>query len=149
VEANNILRACQQEVLKGTGLAVTWHATIEDVPDGPAIMVANEFFDCLPVRQFIRTSDGWHERLVGLDDKGRLSFGLAPGRTPGMNMEGEPGQVYEAGLAAAHMMALLAARICRESGAFLVIDYGYDAPQFGATLQAVRSHRFASPLCDP
>jgi NADH dehydrogenase [ubiquinone] 1 alpha subcomplex assembly factor 7 len=101
------------------------------------------------VRQFIRTSDGWHERLVGLDDKGRLSFGLAPGPAPGMNMQGEPGQVYEAGLAAAHMMAQLAARICRDGGALLVIDYGYDAPQFGATLQAVRSHRFASPLCDP
>lgn len=149
VEANNILLACQQELLKDTGLAVTWHAAIEDVPDGPAIMVGNEFFDCLPVRQFIRSSDGWHERLVGLDDKGRLSFGLAPGPTPGMNLQGEPGQVFEAGLAAVHMMAQLAARICREGGALLVIDYGYDSRQFGATLQAVRSHRFAGPLSDP
>jgi SAM-dependent MidA family methyltransferase len=66
-----------------------------------------------------------------------------------MNMASEPGQVFEVGLAAASTMAQLAARICREGGALLVIDYGYEAPKFSVTLQAVRSHRFADPLRDP
>jgi SAM-dependent MidA family methyltransferase len=149
VESNGILRACQHRALMGIACPVDWHAAIGELPDGPAIIVANEFFDCLPVRQFVRTGDGWHERLVGLNGEGRLSFGLAPDPVPRMNMASEPGQVFEAGLAAAHMMAQLAARICREGGALLVIDYGYEAPKFSVTLQAVRSHRFADPLCDP
>ncbi len=149
VESNEILRQCQHRALTDTGLAIRWHAAAGEVPDGPAIIVANEFFDCLPVRQFVRTAGGWHERLVGLDADGRLSFGLAPGPVPGMNMHGEPGQVFEAGLAAVHMMSGIASRICRQGGALLVLDYGYDAPQFGATVQAVRRHRFADPLRDP
>lgn len=149
VESNEILRQCQHDALKDTNSPLEWHASIEDVPDGPAIIVANEFFDCLPVRQFVRTAGGWHERLVGLDADGRLSFGLTPDPVPGMNIEGEPGQVFEAGIAAVRMMSGLAARICRQGGVLLVIDYGYDAAQLGTTLQAVRSHRFADPLRDP
>jgi NADH dehydrogenase [ubiquinone] 1 alpha subcomplex assembly factor 7 len=149
VESNGILRACQHRALADTGCPVKWHAAIEELPDGPAIIVANEFFDCLPVRQFVRTSDGWHERLVGLNGAGRLSFGLATEPVPGVNLAGEPGEVFEAGLAAVRMMLQLAARICKEGGALLVIDYGYDAPKSGATLQAVRSHRFVGPLEDP
>jgi len=149
VESNKILQACQHRALKDTGLAISWHAAVGELPDGQAIMVANEFFDCLPIRQFVRTETGWHERLVGLNDERRLSFGLAPNPVADMNMQGEPGQVFEAGLAASRVMAQIAARLCRQGGALLVIDYGFDAPQFGATLQAVRSHRIASPLDDP
>ena len=118
-------------------------------PVRAAIIVANEFFDCLPVRHFVRGPDGWHERLVGLDGEGRLCFGLAPDAEPGLAALGEPGQVFEAGVAAARLMTQLAARIAAQGGALLVIDYGYDTPGRGETLQAVKRHRFADPLRDP
>jgi NADH dehydrogenase [ubiquinone] 1 alpha subcomplex assembly factor 7 len=101
------------------------------------------------VRRFVRTSRGWHERLVGLSNEGELCFGLAPDPEPGLAAPGEPGQILEAGLAAARLMSRLAARISVRGGALLVIDYGYDATLRGATLQAVKSHRYADPLKDP
>ncbi len=149
VESNNILQHRQQLALEAFDKAVSWHAATEELPDGPAIIVANEFFDCLPIRQYIRDAAGWHERLVGLNGEGQLRFGLAPDPEPGLTARGEPGQVFEAGLAAARLMTRLAARIAMQGGALLVIDYGDDSPARGATLQAVRRHRFADPLLEP
>jgi SAM-dependent MidA family methyltransferase len=143
------LQRWQRGALKGSPVAARWHKTAEELPSGPAIIVANEFFDCLPVRHFVRGKDGWHERLVGLDGEGRLCFGLAPDAEPGLAAPGEPGQVIEAGHAGTQLMARLAARIAAHGGALLVIDYGYDTPGRGATLQAVKRHRFADPLRDP
>ena len=71
--------------LQGQALAAfkpTWHARFDDVPEGPLLLVANEFFDALPVRQFEKTARGWTERMVGLDDDGNLRLALAPGVTP-------------------------------------------------------------------
>jgi NADH dehydrogenase [ubiquinone] 1 alpha subcomplex assembly factor 7 len=149
VEMSEVLRQSQRAVLEASGFVPKWHATAEELPAGPAIILANEFFDCLPVRHFIRGKDGWHERLVGLDREGRLCFGLAPDPEPGLTAPGEPGQVLEAGFAAARVMARLAARIAAQGGVLLVIDYGYDTPAQGETLQAVKRHRFADPLRDP
>jgi NADH dehydrogenase [ubiquinone] 1 alpha subcomplex assembly factor 7 len=149
VESSDILQRYQRMALQDFDYTVSWHATTEELPDGPAIMVANEFFDCLPIRQYVRSTSGWHERVVGLNGEGRLCFGLAPDPEPGFIAPGAPGQVFEAGLAAARLMARLAARISLQGGALLVIDYGYEAPLDGPTLQAVRSHRFADPLKEP
>jgi NADH dehydrogenase [ubiquinone] 1 alpha subcomplex assembly factor 7 len=149
VESSGILQHRQRMALKGFGGAVSWHTTTEELPDGAAIIVANEFFDCLPIRQFVRCATGWHERLVGLNGEGRLCFGLAPDPEAGLNAQGEIGEVFEAGVAAAELMTRLAARISHHGGALLAIDYGYDSPAQGASFQAVRSHRFADPLHDP
>jgi SAM-dependent MidA family methyltransferase len=149
VETSKVLQRWQREALKDSRIAARWHKNAEELPTGPAIIVANEFFDCLPVRHFVRGKDGWHERLVGLDGEGRLCFGLAPDAEPGLAAPGEPGQVIEAGHAGAHLMARLAARIAAQGGALLAIDYGYDTPGCGETLQAVKRHRFADPLRDP
>jgi NADH dehydrogenase [ubiquinone] 1 alpha subcomplex assembly factor 7 len=149
VETSEVLRRSQHAALEASGLAATWHATAGELPAGPAIIIANEFFDCLPVRHFVRAKDGWHERLVGLDGAGRLCFGLAPDSERGLEVQGEPGQVLETGLAAARLMAGLAARIVAQGGVLLAIDYGYDEPPRGETLQAVKRHRFADPLRDP
>jgi NADH dehydrogenase [ubiquinone] 1 alpha subcomplex assembly factor 7 len=149
VETSEVLRRSQRGALKNSRVVAKWHKTAEELPIGPAIVVANEFFDCLPVRHFVRGQEGWHERLVGLDGEGRLCFGLAPDPEPGLAAPGEPGQVIEAGHAGAHLMARLAARIAGQGGALLVIDYGYDTPLRGETLQAVKRHRFAHPLRDP
>jgi len=149
VETSETLQQCQRMALKDLDRAVSWHASTEELPDGPAIIVANEFFDCLPIRQFVRSTTGWHDRLIGLNGEGGLCFGLAPGPEPGLIAPGEPGQIFEAGFVAARLMSRLGERICLQGGALLVVDYGYDAPQHGATLQAVRCHRFADPLLDP
>ncbi len=149
VETSEVLQQSQRGALKDSRVAARWHKTAEELPSGPAIIVANEFFDCLPVRHFVRGKDGWHERLVGLDGEGRLCLGLAPDADPGLAAPGEPGQVVEVGHAAARLMALLAARIAAQGGALLVIDYGYNTPGRGETLQAVKRHRFADPLRDP
>jgi NADH dehydrogenase [ubiquinone] 1 alpha subcomplex assembly factor 7 len=149
VEMNEILRQCQRAALTESGVAAGWHKSARELPSGPAIIIANEFFDCLPVRQFVRSPDGWHERLVGLDGEGRLCFGLAPDPVPGFSAPGEPGQVFEANLAGARLLTQLAARIAGQGGALLVIDYGYGMQGQGETLQAVKGHRFADPLRDP
>lgn len=149
VEMSEPLRQAQRAALARSGAAPHWHRTAEELPSGPAVIIANEFIDCLPVRQFVRAQDGWHERLIGLDAEGRLCFGLAPDPVPELEAAGEPGQVFEAGFAAASLMRALAGRLACQGGALLVIDYGYDRPGRGETLQAVRGHRFADPLCDP
>ncbi len=149
VEASETLREQQCSALKPSGLVPKWHKNPGELPEGPAIIIANEFFDCLPVRHFVRAKDGWHERLIGLDSEGHLCFGLAPGPEPALTLAGEPGEVLEAGFAAAEMMAALAGRIAGQGGALLAIDYGFEAPARGETLQAVRRHRFADPLRDP
>jgi NADH dehydrogenase [ubiquinone] 1 alpha subcomplex assembly factor 7 len=149
IEISEVMQRWQRGALRNSRVAARWHKTAEELPRGPAIIVANEFFDCLPVRHFVRGKDGWHERLVGLDGEGRLCFGLAPDAEPGLAAPGEAGQVIEAGHAGARSMTRLAARIATQGGALLVIDYGYGTPGRGETLQAVKRHRFADPLRNP
>lgn len=149
VETSGALRKHQQLALEPSRLAAVWHSSIEDLPAGPAIVIANEFFDCLPVRHFVRAADGWRERLIGLDGQGRLAFGLAPDPVPGLDAPGEPGETREIGAAAMRVMSTLAQRVARYGGAVLAMDYGYDGPGRGETLQAVRRHQFADPLRAP
>lgn len=149
VEASPVLEQAQRAAMLTAGAAASWHRSPDELPAGPAIIVANEFFDCLPVRHFVRCADGWHERLIGLNGEGNLSFGLAPDPEAGLSAAGEVGEILEAGVAAARVMRQLAARIAGQGGALLVIDYGYDAPSRGETLQAMKGHHFADPLRDP
>jgi NADH dehydrogenase [ubiquinone] 1 alpha subcomplex assembly factor 7 len=149
IETSPVLRARQQSALQAASVPVAWHEGVSDVPDGPAIVIANEFFDALPVRQFVRTGEGWRERLVGLDDQGELAFGLAAGLEPWLTALAPPGAVLEWPEAALGVMQPLASRVARQGGAALVIDYGYKGPAFDDTLQAVRRHAFADPLAEP
>lgn len=152
VETSPALRARQQQALHGA--AATWHADIDDLPDGPAIVIANEFFDALPVDQAVKAADGWHARMVGIGADDRLVIMAAPDPLrgfatllpPGLR-EAPPGAVYE--WRADHLPAALAARLVRAGGAALVIDYGHAESAAGDTLQAVRGHGFADPLADP
>ncbi len=148
VETSPVLRAAQKERLGSLGLPLTWHDDLDNVPDGPAIVLANEFFDALPVRHYIRTASGWSERLVGLDGHD-LTFGLAPEPEPSLTVEAPVGVVLEVGLAARRVARSLAEHLSRHGGAALAIDYGYTAPKLGESLQAVRGHRFVDPLESP
>lgn len=151
VEMSPVLRSRQAETLKDH--APQWHDRIEDVPEGPAIVVANEFFDALPVDQFVRGAGGWHERRVGLDEAGSLIFGLDP--RPFRPIEafaagfprpadGDLLERMESGPARA-----LAARLAAQGGTALALDYGHARSGFGDTLQAMKDHRFTDPLAEP
>jgi NADH dehydrogenase [ubiquinone] 1 alpha subcomplex assembly factor 7 len=149
VDTNAPLRAEQHRALGA--FAPAWHERFDEVPPGPALIVANEFFDALPVRQFQKTAQGWRERMVGLaPDGATLIFALAPGPTPFARYlpdvpEGAQAEIGEAGRALAEAIG---ARLMSNGGWALIVDYGYDGGA-GASLQAVRSHRGAGILDRP
>jgi len=153
VEVSPVLRDRQRTALAGFGLPLAWHASLDDVPDGPMLLVANEFFDALPIRQFQLGDRGWAERLVGLSPGGdRLTLGLgAP--LPAAMFTGLPaapvGAVLEVCLAGSRLAGTIARRLRRDGGAALLVDYGYEGPAFGDTLQAVRGHAYADVLAHP
>jgi NADH dehydrogenase [ubiquinone] 1 alpha subcomplex assembly factor 7 len=148
VETSPVLRDIQQNTLAPSGLPVAWHDTFAHIPSGPVIVLANEFLDALPVRQFVRTESGWHERMVGLDDD-RLVFGLFAEPEPKLGRAGRPGDVIEIGEAALAVAREIAARLVAEGGAALCLDYGHARSGLGETLQAVRRHGFVDPLAEP
>ena len=149
VETSPALEARQRAALANTGLPASWHRRLADVPDGPAIVIANELFDALPVRHYMRAENGWHERCVGLGPDGQLAFGLSPLAEPAISAPAAIGAILEIGAQAHQMMGALAARLARQGGAALVIDYGHAVTGLGETLQAMRQHRPVDPLAEP
>ncbi|WP_244937403.1 SAM-dependent methyltransferase, partial [Methylobacterium crusticola] len=91
VETSPVLREAQARALAGRHAPVSWHDSVDTLPDGPAVILANEFFDALPVRQYQRTARGWCERRVGLGPGGALAFGLSPEPTPELAAPGREG----------------------------------------------------------
>ena len=118
--------------------------------DAPLIVVGNEFLDCFGARAFVRQDGQWLERRIGLDEHGRLAFGLAP---PPSGFEGPEdaaeGAVFEASPAQTAVAAMIAQRLVAQGGASLLIDYGRAAPEFGDTFQALHAHRRVDPLETP
>jgi SAM-dependent MidA family methyltransferase len=155
VEVSPALRRVQAETLADCGVPLRWSENFESAAlQGPIFLVANEFFDALPLRQYVKTERGWCERMVTLGADGALAFALAPGALPpGLvpaNHDGAPaGGVYEQSIAGEAIAEQIAHVIARDGGAALVIDYGYDTPGFGETLQAVAGHQFADVLAAP
>jgi SAM-dependent MidA family methyltransferase len=154
VEVSPVLERTQRRTLGGLDVPIVWHAALSDVPEGPIIGLANEFFDALPVHQAIKRPDGWHERVVEIDDDGKLVFGLAYDALPHFdkvlpqNVRDAPvGSVYE--WRADATVLELGRRVAREGGAALIVDYGQARAYVGDTLQAVRSHSFSDPLAAP
>jgi NADH dehydrogenase [ubiquinone] 1 alpha subcomplex assembly factor 7 len=150
VEVSEPLRARQAERLAAAPLAPRWAGSLDVVPgDAPLLLVANELLDCLPARQYVRTPQGWAERLVGLDAEGRLAFGLAKSLAGVALPAAAPGAIFEHSPAQEALGEMLGARLARDGGAALLIDYGRDAPGPGDTLQALRQHRKVDPLACP
>jgi SAM-dependent MidA family methyltransferase len=152
VEASPALRAIQKARLEDSGARIRW-TTHFDVSDVPLLLVANEFFDALPIRQYVKTARGWCERMVVLKE-GALDFALAPQITPAAaipaSRAGAPeGGVYEVSPAATALIAEIARILAAHGGAALLLDYGYDSVGFGETLQAVREHQPQTLLADP
>jgi NADH dehydrogenase [ubiquinone] 1 alpha subcomplex assembly factor 7 len=154
IEVSPALRAQQEKMLEGTGIPVTWHRSLVDVPKGPAIIFANEFFDALPINQAVKTERGWHERRIQIDPSGQLAFTIAPKPMPFFKNLLPPalraprtGSVFEwrADTAAIELGRCVA----DNQGAALVIDYGHTESATGDTLQAVGAHNYANPLAAP
>ncbi len=127
------------------------HASLENLPNGPLFLIANEFFDALPIRQFQRFEDRWRERVVGVKD-GKLSLGLADPMPPGFladrlsdTIEGDIVETCTAGEAIA---ATLGQRVAAEDGVALIVDYG-DWRSLGDTFQALQNHEPVDPLASP
>lgn len=148
LEASAPLKKRQQDRL---GNRPRWIEKADDLPDQPSFAVANEFFDALPIRQFVRAGDLWRERQVGLSDDA-LSLGLGPALPqPSLDHrldDTKDGDLIEDCAAAAPLLAPLTNRIAQHGGAALVIDYG-DWRSLGDTLQAVRDHQPVDPLETP
>jgi len=149
VEASARLRAAQARALGGQVAA--WHRDVAELPEAPLLLIANEFFDALPVRQFQRTPTGWRERLVGLAG-GRLAFGLGPeADQPALAhrlADTRPGEVVEHCPGLAAVVAGIGARIAVHGGCALIIDYGAERG-VGDSFQALRGGRPADPLEEP
>ncbi len=149
VEASPRLRALQRQTLAGK--EVTWIDRLDDLPETPLFLIANEFFDALPIRQFLRHPQGWQERVVGVQDD-RLAFGLtAPVPLADLDhrqADTVPGDIVELCPAATPIAAEIARRVAAHGGAALIVDYG-DWRSRGDTLQAVQDHAYADPLAAP
>ncbi|HZP78710.1 MAG TPA: SAM-dependent methyltransferase [Pseudolabrys sp.] len=155
VEVSPALQQQQEQAFLGSKLPASWHASLDDVPrEGPAIILANEFFDALPVHQAVRQADGWYERLIDIDADGIFVFTLA--REPLRNFDtilppqvraAPEGVVFEWRTDTTAME--IGRRIAHTGGAALIIDYGHAQSGFGETLQAVGGHAFADTLTAP
>jgi len=153
VEISPALQKMQEQRLEPLALPILWHAALEDVPPGPALIVANEFIDALPVHLAVKQSDGWHERVVTIGRDGDLTIDIARDPLPHFEStlprglrHSPDGSIYEW---RADAVALEIGRRVRADGAALIIDYGHAWYGLGETLQAVSGHAFADPLRSP
>jgi NADH dehydrogenase [ubiquinone] 1 alpha subcomplex assembly factor 7 len=154
VEISPALEERQRRAVASTNVAVEWFKSLDQVPPGPSIILANEFFDALPVQQAVMCVDGWHERVIKIDEGGRLQFSNARDPIPLFEQmlpeqlrEAEIGEVFE--WRADNVALELGRRVARSHGAALVIDYGHTESATGDTLQAVGAHAYANPLAAP
>ena len=150
VEMSPVLQRAQADKLKDSGKHPTWHASVETLPeDKPLIILANEFFDALPVRQFQQREGQWRERLVGIGPEGNLILGLDRNIASGLTLEAPEHSVFETSPVSLDIMRRLAERLVAQRGLMIAIDYGYAQFAFGETVQAVRKHKFAPVFDNP
>lgn len=156
VETSPVLMEMQQNNLAKADLQTppVWHRAFADVPEGPLIVIANEFFDALPIEQYFHAGDYWCPRMVDIKPDGDgLCFVLLPPfeppeLPPGL-LDAPPDVMVEVCPAALDITEDIARRIADSGGAALFIDYGHGESAPGETLQAVKNHNFHDPLVDP
>jgi NADH dehydrogenase [ubiquinone] 1 alpha subcomplex assembly factor 7 len=154
VESSPVLRRHQAAVLAEA--SPSWHDSLGGLPEGPLILIANEFLDALPIRQLVRGETSWHERRVALGANGQsFVFALDPAPSPEAALlppalrAAAPGSLGEIRPAAITLAATLGERLGHQGGVALFIDYGYFPAACGDTLQALRRHRRHDVLDEP
>jgi SAM-dependent MidA family methyltransferase len=153
VEINPVLREKQKATL--TGLRnINWHESFAEIPEGPCVVFANEYFDVLPIHQMVRRETGWHERVIELDEGENFVYGVASDPTPGFEALLPPlvraapaGAIFE-WRPNTEIMSI-AQRVRDQRGAAIIIDYGHLRSDVGDTFQAIARHSFADPLKAP
>ena len=153
VEINPVLREKQKAALSGVRI-IAWHDSLDQVPTGPTVILANEYFDVLPIHQAVKRETGWHERTVEIDGSGKLAFGFAAEPMPRFEVLLPPlvraapvGAVFE--WRSDTEIMKIATRVRDQGGAALIIDYGHVRSDAGDTFQAIARHSFADPLKNP
>jgi NADH dehydrogenase [ubiquinone] 1 alpha subcomplex assembly factor 7 len=156
VDSSPFLRRFQRAVLHGSHPRISWQSDIDRLPERPILCIANEFFDALPIRQYVRTLTGLRERLVAIDpETDALIFvtqemGIKLVKGGGHSTETvHDSQIIESCPAMRHVATQLAHHIQRYGGAGLFIDYGYRGESRGNTLQAIKTHGFWPILQSP
>jgi NADH dehydrogenase [ubiquinone] 1 alpha subcomplex assembly factor 7 len=155
IETSAVLREVQREALAHSPIPLDWYARIDDLPQGPLVVIANEFIDALPVRQLLRERGRWHERSVTLSASSAFAFcagaAVDEAALPGWarSLDASDGNIVEMRPATISLLESLAARAKRAPMAALMLDYGHEQSAAGDTLQAVFRHCFADPLAAP
>lgn len=151
VETSESLREVQRSALADYSNNVQWHADLKSVPKGPAIILANEFLDALPIRQIVYRDGQWFERVVVWED-GKFAFALGheieENTIPRFDNAPE-GAVFEFSPAVETVVSEISARLTDGVGYALLVDYGHTERALGETFQAVRDHKYAAPLENP
>jgi SAM-dependent MidA family methyltransferase len=147
VETSDRLREVQQATLAQYDGKIAWHQGFDEVPPGFTLIAANELFDAIPIRQFVKTPTGFRERMVGLDADNELAFGpgiagIDPDLLPEPAHNVPAGTLFEISPARQSVMIAICERLKAFGGTALAIDYGHFVTGFGDTLQAVRMHEF-------
>jgi NADH dehydrogenase [ubiquinone] 1 alpha subcomplex assembly factor 7 len=153
VEISPALQKQQQQRLEPLDVPILWHPTLDDVPGGPSLIVANEFIDALPIHQAVKQPDGWRERAIEIGPDGKFRFGLVRETLPHFDTglpralrQSPNGSIFEW---RADWIALELGRRARKDGAALILDYGHIKYGLGDTLQAVAGHAYTDPLAAP
>lgn len=164
IEASAALEAVQAKTLANSPVPVNWVKDLAALPEGPVIIIGNEFLDCLPVRQFIQKdpfagAKGWHERMVTInpDDETALMFAaslepiseIVQTSLPADQEDAKTDDLLEVSPAAAQILDQLKARFESNPGRALFIDYGPETTEFGDTLQALKRHKKVGVFSDP
>jgi len=149
IEMSPKLAEIQYETLARSGAAVAWQPSLAEAPDGPAIVIANEFLDALPVRQYLMSGGRWRERTVRIDPAGELAFGVAREIETGLPSAGREGDILEINPSSHRLVYELSARLARQGGAALIVDYGHVYSGIADTLQALKDHRPVDVLHEP
>jgi len=152
VETSDRLQRIQRQNL--SSYEVQWHSEIPKIEDGPLIVIANEFFDALPIQQFVHHQGNWFERLITIKDN-FFSYTKAEKPTEtGLFNFSENTVFEEKGIAevnplARKIVSCLATMILAQGGAALCIDYGPMTSTMGDSFQAVKNHKFVDALQAP
>lgn len=151
VETSTAMRKTQAATLAKVTKPIHWQSEINTLPAQPTIIVANEFLDVIPFRQYVKTEKKWHERGIAVDGQqnfvnATLANSIGPEMLPEGSDDEPDGSIFEISPAREAIVEMLDNHIATNQGAALLIDYGHTKSGFGDTFQAMQDHRYVDPF---